>query len=382
MIYNSIGTMRQNYFINVAKSVPEITCQLVILTHILPDRPELLAAISKIAPIALVIAIPYSIEEKTFIQLEKQYNFLKLSLEEMNNPEILYHKFIEQIDLETPVIILEIGGYFAPILEQLHSRLGSKLLGVIEDTETGHRQYEKLKAIPCPIVSVARSFLKESEDCLVGSSCVFSTENLIRKSGFLLDGKQILILGFGKIGRGLAQALLRRGQSVSVYDADPSKRILARSEGLKIVEKETALHNADLIFGATGNYSIRESDFKHIKKGAILASCSSKQIEFDMAYIKENYIRADIFDHYTRYSHNGHYFYLLAEGKPVNFLDDAIIGPVLALVQAEIIYAVKTVIDLKGMPGLHEVSSSDRKILADLWLNHFLDPISGTYLNE
>ncbi len=52
--------------------------------------------------------------------------------------------------------------------------------------------------------------LKETEDFLVGSSCLFSTGRLLREAGFLIDGKQALILGFGKVGRGLAHALLRR----------------------------------------------------------------------------------------------------------------------------------------------------------------------------
>ncbi len=58
-----------------------------------------------------------------------------------------------------------------------------------------------------------------------------------------------------------------------------------------------------------------------------------------------------------------------------------IIGPVLALVQAEIIFSIKTLMDLEGKPGLYEVGSEDRRMLADLWLNHFLDPVSGSYLN-
>ena len=373
--------MREKYLLTIANCIPKTICQIVILTHILPDRPELLAAISKIAPISLVIAIPYSIEKKTFANLREYYNLLALSLEEMTNPKIFYQKFIEQINLESPLIILEIGGYCASIIERLHSHLGNKLLGVIEDTETGYRQYEKLHTLPCPVISVARSFLKESEDCLIGDACLFSTEKLIRQSGFLLDGKQMLVLGFGKIGRGLAQTLLRRGYSVSVCDIDSSKRVLALSGGLKIPTKEIALQNADLIFGATGNYSIEKDDFKHIKKGAILVSCSSKQLEFDVTYVKENYICEPVFDNTVKYSNKDNYFYLLAEGKPINFLDGAIIGPVLALVQAEIIFSIKTLMDLEGKSGLYEVGSEDRKMLADLWLKHFIDPVSGSYLN-
>jgi adenosylhomocysteinase len=379
---NSIKKLREQYFKEIAKTINPINAQFVIVTHILSDRPELLSAIEMLAPIALVISIPYSEDKHTLSQLSNKYKILTLTLEEMNCADYLYEQVLIDIDISIPLIILEIGGYFAPFIDRLQRKLGNKLLGVVEDTETGHRQYQQLSSLVCPIVSVARSTLKETEDFLVGNSCLFSTERLIRDSGFLIDGKQALILGFGKVGRGLAHALLRRVCHVYVYDINPIRRILALSEGFQIPERDVALQKSDLIFGATGNYSLKNSDFKNIKKGALLVSCSSKKNEFNLEYLEKKYKKKKYLKNYTKYSCQENYFYLLAEGLPINFLDGAVIGPILALVQSEIIIGIKEILALAGSHGIYEIKMLDKIELAKRWLNHFIDPISGGYLND
>lgn len=381
---NALKRYRHKFFQEIAAMVSKKDVQFVIITHILPDRPEVLSAIETISPIALVIAIPYSIEKPTYAALKNSYNIVSPSLEELTNKEYLLTCILNNIDVNKPVIILEIGGYTAQIIQELKAKLGTKLIGVIEDTETGHRQFERLSSLPCPVISVARSPLKETEDFLVGSSCLFSTERLIRSAGFLLECKRALILGFGKVGRGLAHALLRSGCQVCVYDTNPIRRILALSEGFQIPNKQAALQQSDLIFGATGNYSVGEDDFTYLKKGALLISCSSKKIEFDLECLNKHYQHEDIFENFTKFSPKNsnkveHHFYLLAEGAPINFLDGAVIGPVLTLIQAEIIYAIKTICSLQENNGLFTITEEERKLLANKWLEYFCDDKSGNY---
>ena len=67
----------------------------------------------------------------------------------------------------TPVAVMEIGGYFAPIGNQLKSKYGRYFLGSIEDTENGHRRYEQVSPRNFPVISVARSRLKRFEDRLM-----------------------------------------------------------------------------------------------------------------------------------------------------------------------------------------------------------------------
>jgi adenosylhomocysteinase len=285
------------------------------------------------------------------------------------------------IDLKIPTIILEIGGYFAVILNELEQALGNNLIGIVEDTENGHRQYEQLKSLPCPVVSIARSDLKKAEDSLIGNACLFSTEKIIRETGYIIEGRRALVLGFGKIGRGLAQALARRNCHVDVNDSNPIKLTEAISEGFYIPEKTESLKNADIIFGTTGKTSISEEEYRYIKNGAILVSCSSKDVEFDLPFLRANYEIKEIFPNYTKYNNENKNFYLLAKGYPINFIDGSALGPSLALSQSEIILAIKNICELnrQGKKGMFTLDSKEKRMLAKIWLKHFCDPVTGYY---
>ena len=250
--------LRNRYFTCIADIVGKQDIQFVVLTHLLDDRPELLEALSRIAPISLLIGIPYSIHQPTLELLQKTFPVETPSLDNLYDNEYLVSLVADNIDPDKPVVILEIGGYFAPLAKTLQTRLGGKLLGIIEDTEAGHRRYEEyLATLPCPVISVARSELKETEDHLVGSSCIYSTERMLRDLGFPLEGKSALVLGYGKVGKGVAYSLYRRHCPVAVYDINSIRRINALSEGFKVLNKRLALTESELIFGATSySYSI------------------------------------------------------------------------------------------------------------------------------
>lgn len=259
-------------------------------------------------------------------------------------------------------------------MTKLRNKLGNHFIGVIESTEAGHRQYEKILAsLSCPIISVCRGSLKKTEYSVVGSSCVFSAERLMRKTGFLLQGKNTLVIGFGKVGQGLARALSRFNCNITVYDTNPILRVLAYSEGFQVPEKDKAIINAQIIFGATGNEALSKQEISLIKKGCILISTSSKDIEFDMNYINSNYVVETPLENIDVYSNNEHFFYMLGQGLPINFLDGAVMGPVLALVQSEIIFAVKALVEAEKnhLSGIFEIRETDRQMLATKWLQYF-----------
>lgn len=375
-----LTSLRKKYFNAVAKFVPKINVQFIMLTHVLEDRPELLSAINDIAPISLLIAVPYSIHQPTLTQLQQKYKVATPELKQLYDKDYLVALITHNIDDKLPTIILEIGGYFAPALQTLQQALPSKLLGVVEDTEAGHRAYERIaQDLPCPVISVARSALKETEDALVGPSCLYSTEKIFRGSGFPIDGKRSLTLGFGKVGRGLAHALQKRYCPVSIYDINPIRRINALSEGFQIPDRKAALKNAEIIYGATGTCSVKGEDFRLIKNGALLVSCSSKDIEFDLPYLTQHYNKQAIFDNLVSYTNEQQVLYLAAQGRPINFVDGAVIGPVLALVQSEIILAIKQLVTLHGESGLFETDKAIKDRLAQVWLKYFCDGTTGHY---
>jgi adenosylhomocysteinase len=270
------------------------------------------------------------------------------------------------------LVLLDVGGYFAPTLNALGDRFSGTVLGVVEDTENGHKRYADLDKLPCPVVSVARSPLKDPEDFLVGQSVVFSTEALMRERGDILHGRPALVIGFGKLGSSIARLLHAKGVQVTVHDIDPIRRAQALSQGFTVArDRDNALHSAGLVLCATGAISLRSEDFSTLRNGAYVATVTSSEDELDLASLPGVYDRSRDTEHITRYQTTGHYFYLLNGGNAVNFLHGASVGPFIFLVQAEILAAIRMLARADLPAGVHEVPAADRTLIADTWLTYF-----------
>jgi adenosylhomocysteinase len=271
-----------------------------------------------------------------------------------------------------PLVLLDIGGYFAPALPELCARFSGRLLGVVEDTENGLRRYMSHEKLPCPVFSVARSPLKDPEDHLVGQSVVFSTEALLRSRGDILHGRLATVIGFGKIGASVARSLHARHVQVTIYDSDAIKQAQALALGFRTVTtRAEALRGAGVVVCATGNVALQADDFAHVGNGAYVVSVTSSDDELELAGLDGLYARHQVDEHITRHSTTGHFFYLLNEGNAVNFLHGASVGAFIYLVQAEILAAMALLSGQDYDPGLHETPAGIRKFIASTWMRYF-----------
>ncbi|MFT4101998.1 MAG: hypothetical protein QM674_13365, partial [Burkholderiaceae bacterium] len=270
--------LRYSFFDRIAEGISlSHKLQFVVLAHCLKDLPHLVHGLSRLGAIAQVVCIPYSLDPSSLKELVHRYAVTTPTLEELQSPEYLTSLVLQCVDRTTPLVIVEIGGYFADALPKIRSALGSQLKGVIEDTEAGHRRYiERLERLPCPVVSVARSPLKAAEDAAIGPSTVLSIEWSLRSADRSLPGAYALVLGYGKIGKGVATALRDKHCNVAVYDTDPIIRAQAIANGFRVPERKAALQSADLIVGASGCRSLVKEDFSLLKNGVVLASARQK----------------------------------------------------------------------------------------------------------
>lgn len=367
-----------------SRLVPSIDSQTIVLAHCLKDLPHLLFGLSQVTKIANVLCIPYSIDPKAMEVVSREYRIEVPTLSDVSDPEYLMNCVKESVrDDERPLVVVEVGGYFSAIGDRLVRELGERFLGIIEDTEAGHRRYEcRASTLTFPVVSVARSVLKASEDTLIGPSTIFSVEKLLRSMDWQLEGRRALVLGFGNIGASVARKLQRRNCSVAVFDIDPVRRVRALAEGFRIPDRTAALRTSDLVIGATGTRSLAGQDFFLLPSGSVLASCSSRDVEFDVEKLATSHARAPIshtdVDEYVR---GRKVLYLLRGGLPVNFIDGSIVGPVIALVQAELVASFRTLLEKRGSGGLFENDFHLRREIAGLWATHFVDCRSGGYLS-
>ena len=134
---------------------------------------------------------------------------------------------------------------------------------------------------------------------------------------------------------------------------------------------------ASLIFGASGNHSIRGEDFPTLASGAILASCTSRDVEFDVSALVENYARELVMEGVDMFTRQGQTLYLLEQGLPINFRDGGGLGPILSLVQAEMLLCLDAIEDRRKEREILEIDSESRRKLALIWFDHFCDLRSG-----
>lgn len=351
------GRATESFFSAVCDEVESFDGCFVLVGHMLTTLPPFLTALERIGRIAGIIPKPSSIDPAILSWAKQDYAVLDLTRRQIGEAGLLKERLQDVVGDER-FILLDIGGYFAPSLEQVCEAYSGRLVGLVEDTENGHQRYVAGPDLPVPCVSVARSLSKRNEDRWVGQSIVYSAEALLRDGGATLDLKKALVIGFGKIGQSIAQTLHKRGILAMVWDTDPNQRVFARCENFQVIEKPLALREADLIFCATGNKSLRAEDFRCLKRGSVVFSVTSSDDEFSFAGM-EDYRREEVGNSMVRISRDGHSFFLANGGNAVNFVHRAEVRPFIHLVQAAMLHGIDAL--LKGEVPRGRLATLDKR---------------------
>lgn len=138
----------------------------------------------------------------------------------------------------------------------------------------------------------------------------------------MLSGKNILILGYGDVGKGCAASMKSAGARVSVTEVDPICALQACMEGLSVVILEDVVKDIDIFVTATGNFNIISAEhMSKMKHNAIVGNIGHFDNEIDMdglqkwPGITKNEIKPQT-DQWT--FPDGHSIIILAEGRLLN----------------------------------------------------------------
>ena len=166
------------------------------------------------------------------------------------------------------------------------SAIAENIRGVTEETTTGvHRLYqlEESGSLLFPAMNVNDSVTKSKFDNLYG--CRHSVvDGLCRATDVMLSGKICVVLGFGDVGKGCAQALRGQGARVVVTEIDPICALQAAMEGYQVVRLEDVVSEGDIFVTTTGNRDIIcVGDMQKMKNNAIVSNIGHFDNEIDMA---------------------------------------------------------------------------------------------------
>ncbi|MDJ0622886.1 MAG: adenosylhomocysteinase [Desulfocapsaceae bacterium] len=220
-----------------------------------------------------------------------------------------------------PNMILDDGGDVTLVMHEKYREEMAGVVGISEETTTGVlRLNEMAKAgtLMCPAINVNDSVTKSKFDNLYG--CRESLiDGIKRATDVMIAGKNAVVVGYGDVGKGCAQALKGMGANVYVTEIDPICALQAAMEGYRVVTMDEAAPLGNIFVTCTGNVKvITRAHMDAMPHEAIVCNIGHFDSEIDIAGIRElpwENIKPQV-DHVT--FPDGKKIIVLAEGRLVN----------------------------------------------------------------
>ncbi len=168
--------------------------------------------------------------------------------------------------------------------------IAGSIKGVTEETTTGvHRLYEMQEKgeLLFPAMNVNDSATKSKFDNLYG--CRESLiDSIKRATDVMIAGKICIVLGYGDVGKGCAQAYRGMGATVWVTEIDPICALQASMEGYRVVDMNEVAPMGDIFVTTTGNVNVINHDhMQAMKNEAIVCNIGHFDSEIDIASLEQ-----------------------------------------------------------------------------------------------
>jgi adenosylhomocysteinase len=232
-----------------------------------------------------------------------------------------YYKHINAVLDHAPAVTMDDGADLATVLHT--DRRDIEVIGSTEETTTGVIRLRAMSAdgtLRVPVVAVNDSATKHLFDNHYGTG-QSTLDGIIRASNILLAGQNVVVVGFGDCGRGVANRADGLGARVIVVEVDPVRALSAVMSGYRVMTATDASEVGDVFITVTGNkHVLRMEHFNKMKDGAILANSGHFDIELDLASLRaESTGRRQVRDNLEEFDMpDGRRILLAAEGRLVN----------------------------------------------------------------
>ena len=215
----------------------------------------------------------------------------------------------------------------ADLTVEMHNSSGdlSDVYGGTEETTTGVirlRAMEKNGKLKYPIMAVNDAETKHDFDNVYGTG-QSALDGIIRATNILISGKNVVVSGYGHVGKGIARRAAGLGGNVIITEVDPIAALKAKLDGYSVLPMTSAAVTGDLFITTTGcKEVIREEHFLQMKEGSILANAGHFNVEICVKALDSNSNSVKkINENTTEYElRNGNKLYLIGEGRLVNLV--------------------------------------------------------------
>ncbi len=211
----------------------------------------------------------------------------------------------------------------ADLTVEMHKGRLKSIRGGTEETTTGImrlRAMQKAGKLIYPIIAVNDAETKHDFDNVYGTG-QSALDGIIRATNILLSGKNVVVAGYGHVGKGIARRAAGLGANVIVTEVDPIAALKAKMDGYNVAKMNKAAEVGDVFITTTGCKDvIVDNDIAKMKDGAILANAGHFNVEISIPGIeKQSTGKKEVSDSTMQYTlKSGRRVYLIGEGRLVN----------------------------------------------------------------
>jgi adenosylhomocysteinase len=273
------------------------------------------------ADVVLAASNPLSTKDDVAAALVAEYGIATFA--RRGEDRDTYYAHLNSVADTRPQITMDDG---CDLVSLLHSERPDQVKEVLAGTEETTTGVIRLKAMAAdnalgfPVVAVNEALTKHLFDNRYGTG-QSTVDGILRATNILLAGRNVVIAGYGWVGRGIASRMSGMGAHVAIIEVDPVRALEALMDGFQVMTAGEAAGWGELFVTATGNLNVfRREHFAAMRDGAIMANSGHFDAELDLKALREmaEGHERDVRENVREYDLGGKKVNLIAEGRLVN----------------------------------------------------------------
>jgi adenosylhomocysteinase len=296
--------------------------RLIACAHITTETANLARALQAGGAESLLIASnPLSTQDDVAASLVADYGIPVFAIK--GETTDTYRRHVQTALAFEPDIIIDDGSDVVATLIKEKPELKSKLIGSTEETTTGIVRLQAMQAagvLTFPSIAVNDAQTKHFFDNRYGTG-QSTLDGIIRATNILLAGRNMVVVGYGWCGKGVAMRARGMGSSVIVCEIDPIKAVEAVMDGFRVMPIAAAASIGDIFVTVTGNRHVIDGNhFSKMKDGAIVCNSGHFDLELNLVALREmsepvEQVRPFVEEYKIG---NGNRIVVLGEGRLIN----------------------------------------------------------------
>ncbi|HMG72019.1 MAG TPA: adenosylhomocysteinase [Pyrinomonadaceae bacterium] len=296
--------------------------RLVACAHITTETANLARALQAGGAESLLIASnPLSTQDDVAASLVADHGIPVFAMK--GETTDTYRRHVQTALDFGPQIIIDDGSDVVATMIKERPDLKNNLIGSTEETTTGIVRLKAMQAagvLTFPSIAVNDAQTKHFFDNRYGTG-QSTLDGIIRATNILLAGRNLVVVGYGWCGKGVALRARGMGSNVIVCEIDPIKAVEAVMDGFRVMPIASAASIGDIFVTVTGNrHVIDGAHFSKMKDGAIVCNSGHFDLELNLVALKEmsqpvEQVRPFVEEYKLS---NGNRIIVLGEGRLIN----------------------------------------------------------------